>query len=86
MVSSLIADKMNIWQGKLLTIVACILVDQTTVLCQTKGNLGGGSKAAAQWSVDDCLCQCSTTSFIDKWGKYQGNCRRYNNSLIMFKL
>ena len=76
MASNFVADKMNIWQGKFLIIVACILVDQAMVLCQTKGNIDVGSRAAAQWSVEDCLCQCSTTSFIDKWGKYHGNCRR----------
>ena len=64
---------MNIWKATLSLLLICMLADLSIVLCQKRRNIDVGAKAPAQWSAEDCLCQCSSTSFMDKWGKTQGN-------------
>ena len=39
--------------------------------------------APATNSCSDCWCQCSAFTFIDSYGRTQGNCRRYQTYLII---
>ena len=54
-----------------------LIIDVSEVLCRKRGrNLNVSNRAPAQWSKADCMCQCASTSFKDKWGDTHGNCRR----------
>ena len=79
---------MKINRSILLLLVVCTIISISNVSCKKnrknkrKGKVvsarapAGYSSGSSGWSREDCLCQCSTASFKDKWGKTHGNCQR----------
>jgi len=41
-------------------------------------------RAAAQTSIQDCLCQCHWQTFRDRYGRTHGNCKRWVNLKISY--
>ena len=79
---------MKVRQSILWLLLVCVIVNISVVSSKRnkknrrKGKVvsarspAGYGNSGSGWSREDCLCQCSTASFKDKWGKTHGNCQR----------
>merc|ERR1712038_1335459 len=63
--------------GKLLYVIGTVIV---VGLSSANALKTVGVRAPARLTIEDCLCQCESQVFVDKYGRTNGNCKSVDST------